>query len=130
MKPLKQCFTRWFNREQDRRGTLWEERFKSVLVEDGHAARVMAAYIDLNPVRAGMVEHPKDYRWSSYGEAVGGKQRARATQLSPLARGSPVTRFAPGEVTKGPPSSGATPVNATSGISLGLPARGNSFRRG
>jgi putative transposase len=77
MKPLKQCFTRWFNREHERHGTLWEERFKSVLVEDGHAARVVAAYIDLNPVRAGIVKNPEDYRWCSYGEAMGGKQRAR-----------------------------------------------------
>ena len=59
------------------KGTLWEERFKSVLVEDGHAARTMAAYIDLNPVRAGMVDDPKDYRWCSYAEAVAGKKRAR-----------------------------------------------------
>jgi hypothetical protein len=51
---------------------LWEERFKSVIVESGTAARTMAAYIDLNPVRAGMVKDPADYRWSSYGEAVGG----------------------------------------------------------
>jgi len=51
---------------------LWEERFKSVIVESGVAARTIAAYIDLNPVRAGMVKDPADYRWSSYGEAVGG----------------------------------------------------------
>jgi hypothetical protein len=51
---------------------LWEERFKSVIVESGIAARTMAAYIDLNPVRAGMVADPAEYRWSSYGEAVGG----------------------------------------------------------
>jgi putative transposase len=43
-----------------------------VIVEDGAAARTMAAYIDLNPVRAGMVKDPADYRWSSYGEAIGG----------------------------------------------------------
>ena len=77
MKTLKQRFTRWFNRQHGRKGTLWEERFKSVLVEDGHAARTMAAYIDLNPVRAGMVEDPKDYRWCSYAEAVAGKERSR-----------------------------------------------------
>ena len=41
-------------------------------MESGIAARTMAAYIDLNPVRAGMVKDPADYRWSSYGEAVGG----------------------------------------------------------
>jgi hypothetical protein len=72
MKTLLQRFTRWFNRTRGRTGTLWEERFKSVIVESGVAARTMAAYIDLNPVRAGMVEDPADYRWSSYGEAIGG----------------------------------------------------------
>ena len=72
MKGLLIRFTRWFNRTHKRTGTLWEERFKSVIVESGMAARTMAAYIDLNPVRAGMVKDPADYRWSSYGEAVGG----------------------------------------------------------
>jgi putative transposase len=72
MKTLLQRFTRWFNRTHERSGTLWEERYKSVIVESGTAARTMSAYIDLNPVRAGMVEDPADYRWSSYGEAVGG----------------------------------------------------------
>jgi REP element-mobilizing transposase RayT len=72
MKTLLQRFTRWFNRTHERSGTLWEERFKSVIVESGIAARTMAAYIDLNPVRAGMETDPADYRWSSYGEAMGG----------------------------------------------------------
>jgi putative transposase len=72
MKGLLQRFTQWFNRAHARTGRLWEDRFKSVIVEDGVAARTMAAYIDLNPVRAGMVADPADYRWSSYGEAVGG----------------------------------------------------------
>ena len=75
MKGLLIRFTRWFNRTHDRTGTLWEERFKSVIVESGVAARTMAAYIDLNPVRAGMVKDPADYRWSSYGEAVGGGKK-------------------------------------------------------
>lgn len=72
MKGVMQRFTQWFNGRHKRSGTLWEQRFKSVVVEDGLAARTMAAYIDLNPVRAGMVEDPADYRWSGYGEAVGG----------------------------------------------------------
>jgi putative transposase len=72
MKGLLIRFTRWFNRVHSRKGTLWEERFKSVIVESGVAARTIAAYIDLNPVRAGMVKDPADYRWCSYGEAVGG----------------------------------------------------------
>ena len=75
MKGLLIRFTRWFNRIHSRTGTLWEERFKSVIVESGVAARTMAAYIDLNPVRAGMLHDPADYRWSSYGEAVGGGKK-------------------------------------------------------
>jgi len=84
-QELLERFTKWFNRMHSRTGTLWEDRFKSVIVESGIAARTMAAYIDLNPVRAGMVQDPADYRWSSYGEAVGGgkkgdgkKRRAKA----------------------------------------------------
>ena len=72
MKTFLQRFTRWFNGRHQRTGTLWEGRFKSVLVEDGEASAAMAAYIDLNPVRAGMVADPAEYRWSSYGEAMGG----------------------------------------------------------
>lgn len=78
MKTLLQRFSSWFNRRHNRSGRLWEQRFKSVLVEDGTAARTMAAYIDLNPVRAGICEDPADYRWSSYAEAVAGGRKARA----------------------------------------------------
>jgi REP element-mobilizing transposase RayT len=78
MKGLLQRFTSWFNRTHDRTGRLWEQRFKSVLVEEGVAAKAMAAYIDLNPVRAGIVEDPADYRWSSYAEALAGGKKARA----------------------------------------------------
>ena len=77
VKELKERFSRWFNKHRERRGTLWMSRFKSVLVEDGEALRTMALYIDLNPVRAGLVEDPKDYRWTGYGEATGGSKRAR-----------------------------------------------------
>jgi hypothetical protein len=78
MKTLKQRFTIWYNRSHRRFGTLWAERFKSVLVEDtAFALKTVAAYIDLNPVRAGLVEDPADYRWCSYGEAMGGSIHAR-----------------------------------------------------
>jgi hypothetical protein len=78
VKEVKERFSRWFNKRRERRGTLWMDRFKSVLVEGkGEPLHTMAAYIDLNPVRAGLVEDPKDYRWSGYGEAMGGSQRAR-----------------------------------------------------
>jgi REP element-mobilizing transposase RayT len=72
MKGLLQRYTQWHNRKHSRTGRLWEDRFKSVIVEDGVAAKTMAAYIDLNPVRAGIVKDPAEYRWSSYGEAIGG----------------------------------------------------------
>jgi putative transposase len=72
MEGLLQRFTLWFNRTHSRSGNLWEDAFKSIIVEDGVAARTISAYIDLNPVRAGIVSDPADYRWSSYGEAIGG----------------------------------------------------------
>ena len=59
MKLLKQRFSQWFNRTHQRTGTLWEERFRSVLIEGtGPALATVAAYIDLNPVRAGLVHDP------------------------------------------------------------------------
>lgn len=78
VKEIKERFSRWFNKRRGRRGTLWMDRFKSVLVEGkGEALRTMAAYIDLNPVRAGLVKDPKDYRWCGYAEALGGSRRAQ-----------------------------------------------------
>ncbi|MEZ5386732.1 MAG: transposase [Prosthecobacter sp.] len=78
VKEVKERFSRWFNKRRGRKGTLWMDRFKSVLVEGkGEALRTMAAYIDLNPVRAGLVKDPKDYRWCGYAEALGGSRRAQ-----------------------------------------------------
>jgi len=77
VKEVKERFSRWYNKKHNREGTVWSGRFKSVLVEDGLALQTMAAYIDLNPVRAGIVEDPKDYRWCGYAEAVGGSRHAR-----------------------------------------------------
>ncbi|MDZ4199606.1 MAG: hypothetical protein U1E27_10030, partial [Kiritimatiellia bacterium] len=79
LKTLKQRFTMWYNHREKRHGTLWEDRFKSILVEGrGHALATMAAYIDLNAVRAGLVSDPKDYRYCGYGEAVAGNKNVRA----------------------------------------------------
>ena len=82
MNGLLKRFTRWFNRQHQRTGTLWEDRFKSVIVESGVPARAVAAYIDLNPARAGIVKDPADYRWSSYGEAIGAGDRSAAGKAS------------------------------------------------
>ena len=73
MKTVKQRFSVWYNRNHRRFGTLWADRFKSVLVEgQGNSLQTMAAYIDLNPVRAGIVDDPKDYRFCGYAEAIAG----------------------------------------------------------
>jgi len=98
VKDLKQRFAVWYNKEHERTGTLFEARFKSVLVEDGRARRMMAAYIDLNPVRAGIVEDPVDYPWCGYANAVGGNAELRAgirhIMSEPLATKAPDWRKA------------------------------------
>ena len=82
LKELKQRFSIWYNHTHRRYGTLWSERFKSVLVEPtGRALLAVAAYIDLNPVRAGLCEDPKGYRWCGYAEAAAGGRRARGGLL-------------------------------------------------
>jgi hypothetical protein len=67
MKEIKQSFSRYYNKLHNRRGTLWGERYKSLIVENGETLVNCLAYIDLNPVRAGLVEKPEDYRWCSLG---------------------------------------------------------------
>lgn len=89
MKEFKQRFSRWYNRHHGRFGTLWAERFKSVLVEDTPGAvRLVAAYIDLNPVRAGLVTDPKDYRFCGYAHALAGNAGLRRGLMSCLKPGN------------------------------------------
>ena len=83
IKELKQRFSRWYNKQHGRFGTLWAERFKSVLVEDKPSVvRAVAAYIDLNPIRAGIVADPKEYRFCGYAEAVAGNAQVRSRILN------------------------------------------------
>jgi REP element-mobilizing transposase RayT len=73
MSNLKHRFTRWFNQRNGRYGPLWSERFTSTIVDSEHfALQMVAAYIDLSPVRAGLVNDPKDYRFCGYAEAEAG----------------------------------------------------------
>jgi len=67
IKEVKQTFSRYYNKSKGRRGTLWGERFKSVIVQKGDTLIHLLAYIDLNAVRAGIVKRPEDYRWCSLG---------------------------------------------------------------
>ena len=78
MKLIKQRYSISYNQRHRRTGTLWEGRYVSILVEgESRALSTIAAYIDLNPVRAGIVKDPAEYRWSGYGEACGGSDAAR-----------------------------------------------------
>ncbi|MCF6311484.1 MAG: transposase [Verrucomicrobiales bacterium] len=83
MKELKLKMTLAYNKTHGRNGTLWEGRFRSVLLQgadDGdssEALRMVAAYIDLNPIRAGLAQTPEGYRWCSYASAVAGSRAAR-----------------------------------------------------
>ena len=66
-REIKLNFTRFYNKRHHRKGFFWGGRFKSTVVEDGETLINCLAYIDLNPVRAGIVEKPEDYRWNSIG---------------------------------------------------------------
>jgi len=67
VKEIKQTFSRFYNRLHNRKGFFWSERFKSVIVDNGDTLINCLAYVDLNPVRAGLVKKPEDYRWCSLG---------------------------------------------------------------
>ena len=66
MKHLGQRYVQHVNRTYRRSGTLWEGRFRSSIVQEQSYLLRCSRYIELNPVRARMVAHPRDYRWSSY----------------------------------------------------------------
>ena len=81
LKELKLRVTFYMNKRLGRSGTLWEGRYKSVLVEDCERALLaISAYIDLNPVRAGLVARPEDYRWCGYAEACSGGRGAKSAR--------------------------------------------------
>jgi len=67
VREIKVGFARYYNRRHNRRGYFWGDRFKSVIVENGETLINCLAYIDLNPLRAGLVERPEQYRWNSLG---------------------------------------------------------------
>jgi hypothetical protein len=78
MRELKQRFGIWYNSRHRNKGTIWAKRFTSVVVESSREAlATVAAYIDLNPVRAELVSDPEDYAFSSYGSAMRGHRAAR-----------------------------------------------------
>jgi putative transposase len=75
MREIKVNFARFYNRRHNRRGYFWGDRFKSVIVEKGETLINCLAYIDLNPLRAGLVDRPEDYRWNSLGYHIQTKNK-------------------------------------------------------
>jgi len=70
VKDIKQAFSRFYNRKRNRKGYFWGDRFKSMIVQEGKTLVNLLAYVDLNPIRAGIVKRPEDYRWCSLGYHV------------------------------------------------------------
>ncbi|MBK7548922.1 MAG: transposase [Rhodoferax sp.] len=73
MQAVGRSYVRYFNDLQGRTGTLWEGRYKSTLIQTDRYLLACMAYIDLNPVRAGLVAQAGDYVWSSHGHYIGRK---------------------------------------------------------
>jgi len=71
MQSVGRSYVRYFNRRHQRSGTLWEGRYRSTIVQSERYLLACMVYIDLNPVRAGMVAQPGDYPWSSYAHSMG-----------------------------------------------------------
>jgi putative transposase len=71
MQAVGRRYVRYFNAVQKRSGTLWEGRYKSTLIQPERHLLACMAYIDLNPVRVGLVDQARDYPWSSHGHYTG-----------------------------------------------------------
>ncbi|MHB8355039.1 MAG: transposase [Burkholderiales bacterium] len=79
MKALGQRYVLYINRSYERTGTLWEGRYHSGMMKDEAHVLCCYRYIELNPVRAGMVDRPEQYRWSSYRANAGGTRNPLLT---------------------------------------------------
>ena len=71
MQAVGRAYVRYFNLRHQRTGTLWEGRYRSNLIESERYLLACMVYIDLNPVRAGLVDQPADFKWSSYRHSIG-----------------------------------------------------------
>ena len=74
MKRVAGRHTRYVNRLERRTGSVWEGRFKSSPISTDEYLLACCRYVELNPVRAGIVADPADYRWSSYGDKIGNRK--------------------------------------------------------
>lgn len=79
MQAVGRSYVLYFNKRHGRSGTLWEGRYRSALIQTERYLLACMAYIDLNPVRAGMVAQSADYPWSSHGHYIGRQSEAWLT---------------------------------------------------
>jgi putative transposase len=82
LQSLGRRYVQYFNKIYERTGTLWEGRYRATLVDSEGYLLTCCRYIELNPVRAEMVRHPRDYRWSSYQYHAEGKTNPLLTPHS------------------------------------------------
>lgn len=83
MRVFKQSFSCWYNLNHQVGGTLWEGRYRSMVVKDNPESLLrVATYIDLNPVRAKVCKHPDEYAWSGFGQASRDRKAAQKGLVS------------------------------------------------
>lgn len=80
MQTMANCYVRYYNALHERTGTIWEGRYKSCVIDSEHYLFTLYNYIEMNPVKAQMVESPKDYQWSSYHHNALGKNDKLITE--------------------------------------------------
>lgn len=82
LQSVGRRYVQYFNYTYERTGTLWEGRYKATVIDSDRYLLTCMRYIELNPVRAQMVKHPREYAWSSYAANADGKENKRLTQHS------------------------------------------------
>ena len=83
LQSLGRRYVQYFNFTYQRTGTLWEGRYRATVIDSESYLLKLMHYIDMNPVRAGIVAHPRDYPWSSYARYANGDDGATSAWLSP-----------------------------------------------
>ena len=127
MQSVGRRYVRYFNQRQARTGTLWEGRYRSTLIQAERYLLTCMAYIDLNPVRAGIAQAPQEYPWSSHAHYIGQRRDPLITPHpiwwelgnTPFAREAAYAQLVQGGLT--PAEQHALTDSALRGWALGTP---------
>ena len=94
MHSLEGNFSKYYNRRKARSGAFWGDRYHAVMIDSGEYLLRCLAYIDMNMVRAGVIEHPREWDWCGYNELAGMKKRNRLIdQKALLSTGAALADF-------------------------------------